>query len=150
MNCPTDGDAKCVSCSGAFFLVGTTCSPHVVDCDGQGRVQVTAASNIADAVCGDPKQCTCASSGTAATGVDCPNDGDAKCATCTAGYGLSGTVCEECTERNAQYNDANDASPCGDHTGRGAGHGFAYSSTSGDACTPCNADEFSAVATTRP
>ena len=38
------------------------------------------------------KGCTC-SDGTAATGLDCPNDGDAKCASCDTGYYLSGNEC---------------------------------------------------------
>ena len=58
-NCPSDGAAKCTACSGAFFLDGTTCSAHVVNCDAQGKVVQTAASNTADAVCGADKQCTC-------------------------------------------------------------------------------------------
>ena len=38
------------------------------------------------------KGCTC-SDGTAATGSDCPNDGDVKCASCDTGYYLSGNEC---------------------------------------------------------
>merc|ERR1719499_2898236 len=37
-------------------------------------------------------QCTC-ENGTGSSGGDCPSDGDAKCASCDAGYHLNGDAC---------------------------------------------------------
>jgi hypothetical protein len=90
--CHTHGTAKCALCSGAFFLDGTSCRPHVVDCDAQGKVVATAASNTVDAVCGAPKQCTCAH-GTGAVGTACPANSAAKCMSCSGAFFINNDAC---------------------------------------------------------
>merc|ERR1719163_1167051 len=130
-SCNKHDEHHCVSCSGAFFLDGTTCSAHVVNCDAQGKVVQTAASNTADAVCGANKQCTC-SNGTGATGTACPSDGAAKCTACGRGYGFvsASSSCEQCLAADKKYSMGDDNSACADHVTCAAGFGSNFGSLS--------------------
>ena len=56
--CPQDKDAKCVSCTGKYFLDGTQCKPWTV-CIAEGKTEKTPGSNTADAVCGGNCVCVC-------------------------------------------------------------------------------------------
>ena len=49
--CPKDNDAKCVSCTGKFFLDGTKCKAWT-NCFNQGRVRKKAGTGTTDAECG--------------------------------------------------------------------------------------------------
>lgn len=90
--CPKDTAAKCVACTGKFFLHNGECKAWT-DCDKLGKLQTKAASNTADVTCGADKKCTCAN-GTGATGTACPKDKDAKCAACKEGFSLDGLSCK--------------------------------------------------------
>ena len=90
--CPKDKTAKCVACSGNFFLHNNECKAWT-DCDKIGKVETKAASNTVDAKCGADKTCTCAN-GTGATGTACPKDKDAKCAKCKDGFTLEKFSCK--------------------------------------------------------
>ena len=57
----------------------------MVDCDSEGLVVQAQASDAADAVCGEQKQCMC-DNGTGATGTSCPVDGEPHCLACDAGH----------------------------------------------------------------
>ena len=90
--CSADGASKCVACSAGFYLKDDACEPHT-DCDGDGKVQVTAGTGTTNAVCGLEKKCVCMH-GTAAVGKACPKDGDARCVGCKANYFLDGITCK--------------------------------------------------------
>ena len=49
--CPKDNDAKCVSCTGKFFLNGTKCKAWT-NCFNQGRVRKKAGTGSTDTECG--------------------------------------------------------------------------------------------------
>ena len=93
-SCPSNGASLCASCAGSFFLKQGACNPWTVNCDVLGKVEATAATNSADAVCGADKTCLCAT-GTANTGTSCPTNGatscrDADTAECLSTCGRSG------------------------------------------------------------
>merc|ERR1719460_2012341 len=98
--CPKHNDAKCVSCTGKYFLDQAECKAWT-DCGKQSKTEKTAGSNTADAVCGEDFQCKCIN-GSPATGSLCPTDGDAKCMKCDASHWL-GTAhkCQKWTDCDA-------------------------------------------------
>ena len=96
------GGTTCASCDAGYYLSGGACALHT-DCDALGKVVVSAGTNVADEQCGADKQCTCNNGGTGASGTACPNDGDAKCASCTGAFYLdtTGNTCEAHTDCDA-------------------------------------------------
>jgi len=86
-----------------------------------------------------PNQCTC-DHGTGASGGDCPSDGDAKCASCEAGYYLDGDACSvnQCTCSNgtpgtATTCPADGAAKC---VACESGHSLAADECTADPCNP--------------
>ena len=74
-DCPTNGVAKCMACSGSFYLSNDACVAWTTcTC---AEYETVAPSNTQNRECAT-KQCTCANGGTAATGIDCPMNGVAK------------------------------------------------------------------------
>ena len=88
-SCPSNGASLCASCTGSFFLKQGACNPWTVNCDVLGKVEATAATNSADAVCGADKACLCAT-GSATTGTSCPTNGATSCRDADTGGGGSG------------------------------------------------------------
>ena len=88
-SCPSNGASLCASCAGSFFLKQGACNPWTVNCDVLGKVEATAATNSADAVCGADKTCLCAT-GSATTGTSCPTNGATSCRDADTGGGGSG------------------------------------------------------------
>ena len=145
--CPNDGDEACIDCDDGYYLPlpsSVECTPFT-DCDAEGRTYVSFANDEDDAVCGELKQCACVDGGTAAKGTACPKDGQPLCVRCAAGYGLDGASCVECAGADAeqpQWNEADDASPCGHHEPCTPGLGFEYSSVVAVSCNRCADGEF--------
>ena len=82
--CPKDNNAKCVSCTGKFFLEGGSCKAWT-NCDKQGLVTTRTATTTHDAKCGRQKECVC-KYGTAAVGKACPRHGDPHCTSCLTNF----------------------------------------------------------------
>ncbi len=96
-DCAADGDVRCASCNGNYFLYdnGThteTCQAWSPPC-ASSEYESTAPSNVADRACAQ-KACACANGGTGAVGDSCPNHGDAKCTACTGTYFLNVSECQ--------------------------------------------------------
>merc|ERR1712176_975772 len=96
VDCPKEGYRKCAECVGKFYLDGIICKPYT-DCDKLGKVEVRAATNIANAKCGTPKQCKC-KNGFGATANACPKDGEYKCKACEQSYWLDSSACKPHTD----------------------------------------------------
>ena len=115
--CPINGDAKCASCTGEFYLNGIECTAWDTCESSEYVTQVP--DNDQNRECAT-KECTCVS-GVGAEGTQCPTHADAKCASCTGEFYLndiectawtvcadgyheivipSNTVNRECTENN--------------------------------------------------
>jgi hypothetical protein len=174
-DCPIDAGAKCMSCTGAFYLSDESCVAHTADCDASGKIVAVVANNVADEQCGADKWCACANSGTGATGTTCPVNGDFKCTACTGtfylsndtcvawqtcgpGYGrVSGSgsnmadiQCEVCADADKHYSEGEDRSECADHVQCPVGQGSTYESLvdpeqEAGTCAPCGDGTFSAT-----
>ena len=94
-DCPKHLNYKCVSCNTLYWLDTSAgdgvCDRHT-DCDKQGRLEKTAGTGIADAVCGIDKECKC-TNGSPATGILCPKHGNNTCISCRGKYYLENGSC---------------------------------------------------------
>ena len=94
----------------------------------------------AAATCGDIDECIWDNGG--CQGGCTNNMGAERTCTCRAGFGVdsdNATHCRECSDGDApQWNAADDASPCSDHTACSHGQAFLYNAFDGaDRCVPC-------------
>ena len=103
LNCPTDGDAKCISCNdGTSKYLQTSdssCQPWK-KCDVQSEYESVSPSTTVNRECVD-KQCSC-DNGVGFTASNCPNQGAFKCESCIGEYILNDddtckawTICED-------------------------------------------------------
>ena len=121
-----NGAAKCMACSGSYYLSNNACVAWTVCTSAE--YQTVSPSNTQDRQCA-AKQCTC-QSGDAAIGSACPAHNTAACATCAAGYGMVAATasCEKCGAADRKYSAGNDNSACADHVQCPAGQGSNFGS----------------------
>ena len=159
------GQSDCTACESGYFqdLQGQSACKQCRSCGNTQYIQ-TACSATSDTVCGD---CTCENtscdpnSGVCANDVCGVQDGDGStcCAgnpnycgvsgtcvggttdlscVCGPGYGIENGVCVQCSsEQPFEFNGANNASPCGEHTPCEDNFRFEYSATQ-EGCVACD------------
>ena len=132
--CTTHGGAKCVSCSGDYWLNNDACEAWT-ECDSNTQYELVEPSNTQNRQC-ETKECAC-QNGVGATGSACPTNGGAKCASCNGDHRLVGTTCEpltvctpgqyetvaptttddrQCAACTSGYTDQNNQNECTPHT----------------------------------
>ena len=144
--CPTHSTAKCLACSGSFYLTNDACVAWTTCSNAE--YQTVAPSTTQNRQCAT-KQCTC-QNGDAAAGAACPTHNTATCATCAAGYGMVAATksCAKCNAADRKYSLGNDNSACADHKLCPAGQGsnfdsLANSETQASQCAACPGGTYS-------
>ena len=101
---PLTGDI--ISCNENYYLEANECKELTI-CANSEYESLAPASNgttfTANRQC-STKNCTC-QNGTASVGLDCPNNEDAFCISCEAGFILENNTCSSCPQGSYRTND---------------------------------------------